>query len=176
MPRSRMTHSIKEIRKGAQQCYAIQDTSVGIARSERAASNRSAGQHVAPNPTEHKRTLNPNHSTELRVQLFTDYASKCPKVDFFWLFLGGCSVWFDFIIHMIWCLKSSCSKCAYKEKTKRSYSERAAASDDLLIDLMDDTMGNTDSAHSTECCSSSADSNYLDSSPGPALRQTTKRK
>lgn len=59
---------------------------------------------------------------------------------------------------------------------KRSYSEVAAAGDDLLIDLLDDTVGTTDSAHSTECWSSSADSNYLDSSPGPAIRQSTKRK
>lgn len=55
------------------------------------ATNLSTMQYTAPNPAEHKQTLNSNHTAEVSAQLFTDYGSKCPKVDFFVIagFWGG---------------------------------------------------------------------------------------
>lgn len=81
------------------------------------ATNLSTMQYMASNPEENKQRLNPNHTAELSLHLFTDLDRLQSKGRFF----GVCFL-FRIFFHVILCLgslKSSCSKCIFKEKEMR---------------------------------------------------------
>jgi len=97
MPRSQMTHSIKKLERVLSSITQFRARTLEYRGLNTPATNLSTVQYTALHPEEQKQTLNSNHTEDVSMRLFTDYGSKCKKVDFFCcccFFLGF--VWFDF--------------------------------------------------------------------------------